>query len=118
MEPVFGFMLFFVALIVVGVVAAKRGQPWWAYVLGSIVGAFVMVPLVAHGGGSSTAAAVAAFLVPAAALFLSLATKTSEAAAVVAGEHGAFRKCPFCAESIRKEAVKCKHCGSAVEALG
>jgi len=27
-----------------------------------------------------------------------------------------LRKCPFCAEQIRKEAVKCKHCGSAIEA--
>ncbi|ELY3597475.1 zinc ribbon domain-containing protein [Cronobacter malonaticus] len=23
-----------------------------------------------------------------------------------------MRKCPFCAEMVRKEAVKCKHCGS------
>ena len=25
-----------------------------------------------------------------------------------------FRKCPFCAEEIRREAIKCKHCGSEV----
>ena len=26
-----------------------------------------------------------------------------------------YRKCPFCAEAVRTEAVKCKHCGSALE---
>jgi len=30
------------------------------------------------------------------------------------GHAGGYRKCPFCAEAIRKEALKCKHCGSAV----
>lgn len=28
-----------------------------------------------------------------------------------------LRPCPFCAEPIRKEAIKCKHCGSAVDAV-
>lgn len=27
-------------------------------------------------------------------------------------ESGEFKKCPYCAESVRHEAVKCKHCGS------
>jgi hypothetical protein len=28
---------------------------------------------------------------------------------------GDFKKCPFCAEMIRVEAIKCKHCGSSVD---
>lgn len=29
---------------------------------------------------------------------------------------GQLKKCPFCAENVRREAVKCKHCGSALPA--
>lgn len=117
MEPIFGFMLFAVAVIAVSVVAAKRGQKWWAYALLSIVVGFVMVPLVARAGGTGTAAGFAAFLAPVVALFISLSRPTAEASAARTGAQGDFRKCPFCAEAIRKEAVKCKHCGSAVDPL-
>lgn len=33
------------------------------------------------------------------------------------GESDSYRKCPQCAEVIRREAVKCKHCGSEIEPL-
>jgi len=43
-----------------------------------------------------------------AALFLKPNAKKVEAAALSSGE---LKKCPYCAELIKKEAVVCKHCG-------
>ena len=31
-------------------------------------------------------------------------------------EGGEWKRCPWCAESIRAEALKCRHCGSVLEA--
>lgn len=44
-------------------------------------------------------------------------TDLEKDAAIRSGSSGQYRKCPFCAEVVRIEAIKCKHCGSALEPI-
>jgi uncharacterized membrane protein len=97
MEPIFGFLLFFVIAVLVSVVAKKRGLSFWKYLVLSIVAAPIMVMLVSSGGGSGFAAGFCAFLVPVALLFIILSSRDSQRIAIEEGQHGEYKKCPFCA---------------------
>ncbi len=48
--------------------------------------------------------------------FLPSISSVSESRAQRIGESGDYKKCPFCAEVVRREAIKCKHCGSEIPA--
>lgn len=115
MEPIYGFMLYFAACMIVSAIASKRGRSGLILFVVSIVAGVGMVMFVSQVIGQRTMAGFGAFLVPLAALVWALMTKSSAELAVEEGHYGDFRKCPFCAESVRKEAIKCKHCGSSIE---
>jgi len=51
-------------------------------------------------------------------LVLAIFSPSAKELAVQDGQHGKYKKCPFCAEPVRKEAVKCKHCQSELTARG
>lgn len=86
MEIVF---LWFVFSIVAGIIASSNGRSGFGYFLLSLI----LSPLV----GVILAAA------------LPKINKNTERAALDSGD---FKKCPMCTELVRREAVKCRYCGS------
>jgi hypothetical protein len=81
-------LLWFVLAIVVGIIAGSRGRDGFGW----FVLAVIISPLIAG--------------------ILVLALPNPEIARREAEERCNSRKCPFCAELVKKEAVICKHCGN------
>jgi len=65
--------------------------------------------------GNGVIAATLALLVPVVALVVVLLAKSGQQIAAETRQFGEYKKCPFCAEPVRLEAVKCRHCGSTLE---
>ncbi len=104
----FGFLAFFGLTALATTVASRRAKRGIVTFLACCVLGFAAVPLTVSVGGSGVAAAMAAFAVPLLALMWACVAQSSQEIAVENGAHGDYKKCPFCAESVRKEAIKCK----------
>lgn len=118
MEPLTGFILYFAFASVVAGIARKKGLMWLGYFLTILIGgplAVMGASILTEGNAGGVMSALLAFTVPVIALLIVLLSKNQKQIAAETGQFGGYRKCPFCAEPVRVEAVKCKHCGSALE---
>ncbi|MEY0000369.1 DUF2545 family protein [Providencia vermicola] len=115
MSPIFGFMLYGLLVIIVSVIAGKRNGvlKGIVYFVVMCIASFAMVVITSNATDrNGLLAGFSAFLPIVIGLIVSLSTSTDENIAVKSGESNSYKKCPFCAEAVRKEAIKCKHCGS------
>ena len=112
MQPIFGFMLYFACSVIVASIAKKKGRSFLAFFFGSLIFGFALVRIISAAGGSSLAAGFGAFLSPLTLLLVAALGRDAQEKAAEHGQYGDYKRCPFCAEAVRRAAIKCKHCGS------
>jgi len=112
MEPIWGLALYAFVFSIVLAIGIARKVAWEWFLLTPVAGFGLAVLGSLASGGSGIAAGLMGFSSLLVAFFAVLAMK-SEARKLADGDRvEGFKKCPYCAESVREEAVKCKHCGS------
>lgn len=116
MEPIFMFIIALVLALLAAVVAAKRGRSGWLFFLVAALGSpAAAVAMSVLSRGQETPMMIGLMGFPAAVFVASLIVRSGDQMAAENGSFRGKRKCPYCAESIRAEAKKCKHCGADVE---
>lgn len=120
MQPIFWLLIYLSLAALVSLVAAKKGRKGWAFFVVLLILPIPSMLLVSYSLGDAVekkpfAMWLVAFACPAVGLIAALMSNSAQEQAIEAGAYGDYKKCPFCAESVRKEAKKCKHCHSSLD---
>ncbi len=113
MSPLVGLILIILLALLNALIAGKRRRSGWKFFLISVAPVLPMLMIVSKlSNGDSQLMAWSAFLPPVCGFIAAIACKHGLDLAAVDGSYGSFVRCPYCAEAIRRAAVKCRHCAS------
>jgi hypothetical protein len=119
MEPIYWVMIFLALAVIVSLVARKKGRSGLMFFLAVALPPIPLMLITSYLLGDSMdkkpfAMWFVAFICPVIGFLAAVMANNNEEMAVKTGAFGEYKKCPFCAESVRREAVKCKHCQSSL----
>ncbi|WP_218581433.1 hypothetical protein [Pseudomonas sp. L13] len=120
MEPVHWLIVFIILCVLISFIASKKGRSGLLLFFSMVAPAVPLMMIASYSLGNNMDAKpiamwVVAFLCPVVGFFWAIMAKNKEQMAADTGSYGGMKKCQFCAEPVRAEAIKCKHCGSKLD---
>lgn len=120
MEAAHWVIVFVILCVLISFIASKKGRSGLLLFFSMVVPAIPLMVIISFILGNNMEAKplamwVAAFLCPVVGFFWAIMANNKEQMAAETGSYGGMKRCPYCAEPVRKEAIKCKHCSSKLE---